>query len=316
MAKIEIDHILCPMDFSAQSQQAYSYAVALARWYDARITALHVVAMRPAVEAIPSIYGAILPPAASDELKRALAGDLERCVRTADAAGLQVDVRVLEAPLVHQEVLAQARLLDSDLIVISTHGLRGLDRLVLGSVTEKVLRNASAPVLVIPSHSAPEASQVRFKRILCPIDFSAGSQAGLSYALSLAEEADAELTLLHVIDNLATSDLVLSSRDVEVTKQGCAEDLQRLIPAEARTYCSIDVLVSEGRPAREILNAATARGTELIVMGVQGRNAFDRLFFGSNTHAVIRAANCPVLTVRCLDKARSRDQQHRLEARQ
>ena len=118
MAKIEIDHILCPMDFSAQSQQAYSYAVALARWYDARITALHVVAMRPAVEAIPSIYGAILPPAASDELKRALAGDLERCVRTADAAGLQVDVRVLEAPLVHQEVLAQARLLDSDLIVI------------------------------------------------------------------------------------------------------------------------------------------------------------------------------------------------------
>ena len=316
MARIAIDHILCPIDFSPQSQQAYNYAVALARWYDARITVIHVVATRPAVETIPSIHAATLPPAAVDELRRTLARDLERYVRTPEASGLRINVMVQEAPSVHQEILVQARMLDSDLIVISTHGLGGLDRLVLGSVTEQVLRHASAPVLVIPPHSTAatlSATQVRFKRILCPVDFSTGSQAGLSYAISLAEEADAALTLLHVIDDLA-SDLTLSAKDVEVLQQRCIDDLQRMIPADVSTYCSVDFVVSEGRPAREILSLATSRTTELIVMGVQGRNALDRLVFGSTTHAVIRAANCPILTVRCLERARLRDPQHRLEA--
>ena len=317
MARIAIDHILCPMDFSPQSQQAYNYAVALARWYDARITVTHVVATRHAVETIPSFPAATLPPAAVDELRRTLAQDLERYVQTPEASGLRIDVMVQEAPSVQQEILVQANMLDSDLIVISTHGLGGLDRLVLGSVTEHVLRNASAPVLVIPPHStaAPlSASQVRFRRILCPVDFSTGSQAGLSFAISLAEEADAALTLLHVIDDSYTSDLTLSARDVEVLQQRCVDDLQRMIPAEVPTYCSVDFVVSVGRPAREILSLATLRTTELIVMGVQGRNALDRLVFGSTTHAVIRAANCPILTVRGLEKARSRDPQHRLEA--
>ena len=77
------------------------------------------------------------------------------------------------------------------------------------------------------------------------------------------------------------------------------EALQQLLPADVRTYCSVETLVTEGVPAREILKAASARAADVIVMGVQGRNALDRIVFGSNTHAVIRATDCPVLTVRC-----------------
>jgi nucleotide-binding universal stress UspA family protein len=94
MAKLEIDHILCPMDFSAQSQHAYSHAVAIARWYDARITALHVVVTRPAFEAIPSIYTATLPPIRLDELRRELARDLERTCASPTLQELRVDVVV------------------------------------------------------------------------------------------------------------------------------------------------------------------------------------------------------------------------------
>jgi nucleotide-binding universal stress UspA family protein len=307
MAKIEIDHILCPMDFSAQSQHAYSHAVAMARWYDARITALHVVVTRPAFEAIPSIYTATLPPIRLDELRRELASDLERYVRIPDASELRVDVVVQEAPAVHTEILAQAGILNSDLIVIGTHGLGGFDRLVLGSVTEKVLRKASPPVLVIPPRVAtPATSEVRFKRILCPVDFSTGAAAGLAYAVSLAEEADAELTLLNVVDDVVMYDLAMSAQDVAALKKSSVEALQQLLPADVRTYCSVETLVTEGRPAREILKAATARAADLVVMGVQGRNALDRMVFGSNTHAVIRAATCPVLTVRCPESRRSR----------
>jgi len=307
MAKIEIDHILCPMDFSEQSLHAYNYAVALGRWYDARITALHILVTRPAFGAVPSMYTLMLPPFTLDELRRDLVRDLERCVRIPDASQLHVDVVVQEAPSVHHEILAQAGILNSDLIIIGTHGLGGFDRLVLGSVTEKVLRKASAPVLVIPPRAAatPSTSQVRFKRILCPVDFSSGATAGLEYAVSLAEEADAELTLLHVVDDVVMYDLARSAQDVAALKKSSLEALQQLLPADVRTYCSVETLVTEGRPAREILKAATARAADVIVMGVQGRNALDRMVFGSNTHAVIRAADCPVLTVRCPENRRS-----------
>ena len=306
MAKIEIDHILCPMDFSVQSQHTYSHAIAMARWYDARITALHVVVTRPVFEAVPSIYTVTLPPIKLDQLRRDLVLDLERCVRTPDASQLHVDVVVREAPSVHHEILAQAVSLNSDLIVIGTHGFGGFDRLVLGSVTEKVLRKASAPVLVIPPRAeATPTSPVRFKRILCPVDFSTGATAGLAYAVSLAEEADAELTLLNVVDDVVMYDLAMSAQDVAALKRSSVEALEQLLPADVRTYCSVETLVTEGRPAREILKAATARAADLVVMGVQGRNALDRMVFGSTTHAVIRAASCPVLTVRCPEDRRS-----------
>jgi nucleotide-binding universal stress UspA family protein len=305
MAMIEISRILCPMDFSDFSQQAYAYAVAMARWYRARITTLHVVVNRPAVEMIPSLYMATVPPMSLTSLREELATRLEGIARPY-APEVQTDVMVQEAPDIHREILTQADLLKADLIVMGTHGRGGFDRVVLGSVTEKVMRKATSPVLVVPphAHDAPVSDPVRFHRILCPVDFSAGSLDALPYALSLAEEADAHLTLLHVVEALAElyQPAMASPSSLEGIRAAAEasrlERLQSLVPDQVRTYCTVETALAEGRASKEILRVATERDSDLIVMGVQGRSALDRMFFGSNTHDVIRTARCPVLTVR------------------
>ena len=301
MSRIEIERILCPIDFSHQSLHAYAYAVALARWYEARITALHVLVTRPVIEGNPFIYAVTMPPLALDKLQRDLTSELERCVRIPEAAGVDLEVRVQQAPSVHHEILAQSGVRQSDLIVMGTHGLGGFDRWVLGSVTEKVLRKAHVPILVVPPRAtaAPSMGAPGFKRILCAVDFSAGSDEALAFAVSLAEEADGELTLLHVIDDAPIYQEPVSASDLLAAKRSCVGRLEQLLPDDARTYCEPSVQVTVGEPKREIVRTAQDRAAELIVVGVHGRNAIDRLVFGSTTSAVIRASTCPVLAVRC-----------------
>jgi nucleotide-binding universal stress UspA family protein len=260
-----------------------------------------VLVTRPPVQEIPWVSTVSLPPLALGKLQRDLTSQLERCVRIPDAADVDLAVRVQQAPSIHQEILAQSGVLQSDLIVMGTHGLGGFDRWVLGSVTEKILRKAQVPILVVPPHAAaaPSTTAPGFKRILCAVDFSAGSNEALAYAVSLAEETDGKLTLLHVIDDAPMYQEPISTSDVLAAKRSCVERLEQLVPDDARIYCDSSVHVTVGEPKREILKTAEERAAELIVVGVHGRNAIDRLVFGSTTSAVIRTAICPVLAVRC-----------------
>ena len=113
-----------------------------------------------------------------------------------------IDVRVQQAAYIHEEIVAQLEATDADLLVLGTHGRSGFQRLFLGSVTEKVIRKACCPTLVVPPRApdvAPTAP-VQFRRILCPVDFSESSLRAFAHAVNMAEEADAHLTLLHVIE--------------------------------------------------------------------------------------------------------------------
>jgi nucleotide-binding universal stress UspA family protein len=142
-----------------------------------------------------------------------------------------------------------------------------------------------------------------FKRIVCAIDFSSSSLLALNYAITLAQEADARLTLVHAIEfPLALREVVFST-DTNVDQLHAAAEaeylrrLRALVPVQARMYCTVSTRVSEGKPSREIQRVADVEQADLIVMGVQGRGAVDLIMFGSNTHAVIREAHCPVLIV-------------------
>ena len=120
----------------------------------------------------------------------------------------------------------------------------------------------------------------------------------------MAEEADAQLTVLHVVEfpPVLNGEPTMPAPDLSRVREAAAADarrkLQELIPEQARTYCTVDTAVVEGRAYREILRQATERQSDLIVMGVHGRGALDLLVFGSTTHHVIRASACPVLIVR------------------
>ena len=291
---IRIRQILCPVDFSEFSRHAVDHAATIARWYEARLAVLHVFLKAAPLD---------LPPLVLEEEDRArIMADMRRltCHLPAD---VKVDVCIQEASEIHREILRHAA--NADLLVMGSHGRSGFERLLLGSVTEKVIRQVPCPTLVVPPR-APDVSAdtpVQFRSILCPMDFSDGALRALEYAITLAEEADARLTVLHVIELPPELREHPLSGDFDVDKVRAAAEAERLrrlrdlIPSEARIYCRAETAVREGAAYREILKEAAERNADLIVMGVQGRGAIDLLVFGSNTARVVRRATCPVLIV-------------------
>jgi len=294
-----ITRILCPVDLSDASQPAIEHAVVMARWYKAAITALHVT--NPIV--IPSTDFAVVGYGPSVALTDDEIAEARQRVMDSFSAWQPIAVDVLidtGHPAIR--ILERAAALPADLIVIGTHGHGGFERLVLGSVTEKILRKATCPVMTVPPR-AHTTSQLPFKRLLCPVDFSSSSLAALEYAFSLAKEGDAELTILHVFEWLPDGE-PLTNRHFAVPEyrreieHEYGEKLQALAPDSAGTWCRPTTRIAHGKAYREILTAASQDGVDLIVMGVHGGNALDAMLFGSTTNQVVRRATCPVLTLR------------------
>jgi nucleotide-binding universal stress UspA family protein len=294
---IRISRILCPVDFSETSQHALDHAAALARWYEAKLTLLHVFVTLPTMDLPPIILG-------DGERERLKAAIRKMAARV--SSDVSVDVRVEQAEYVQNEIFRQIADTHSDLLVLGTHGRSGFQRLFLGSVTEKVIRKATCPTLVVPPRTSdvPSDSPVQFTHILCAVDFSDSSLSALAYALNLAEEADAHLTLLHAIEmppELRENPLAPEfdiDRIHAAAEAAALRRLRDLIPDQARAYCTVETAVVEGRAYRQLLQRALEQKADLIVMGVHGRGALDLLVFGSTTHHVIRASACPVLIVR------------------
>lgn len=294
---VSIDRVLCAVDFSDISRHALQQAIAIARWYDARLTVLHAFTPPyvPPVVGSPELIRAALPTAAAlQQLRDRLAEWL-----STDAPGVAADVLV-EQGTVAWCILACATENAADLIVIGTHGHGGFDRLVLGSVAERVLRKATCPVLTVPP-PAGSPRQLPFKRMLCAVDFSMPSLSAVRYALAMAREADARLVLLHAVDWPVEDKLVeideelLEYRHLRETR--AARDLAALVP-KSEEACEPVILLEHGRAWPTIVRVAEQDHSDLIVIGIHGRNVLDVTLFGSTANQVVRHAPCPVLTIR------------------
>jgi nucleotide-binding universal stress UspA family protein len=296
-----VARILCPVDFSDFSRRTLDYAVTLARWYGASVTALHV---RPPV--VPT--SAALAPYAPVEPVPLTPGDLEAVRRQIAAlipaaahAQLVIDPQAVEGDPAH-EILAEAAA--ADLIVMGTHGRSGFERLVLGSVAETVLRKAPCSLLTIPfaAVQAAETVPVLFRRIVAAVDFSEVSMRALNEAAGLAAEADAHLTALHVIEvpeHLALwIDRVDGIGHVRAWAEAAARHMRAAIGPQTREYARVDQRVETGKAYREILRVADEQRADLIVIGAHGHGVIERLFVGSTAQHVVRRAPCPVLVVR------------------
>jgi nucleotide-binding universal stress UspA family protein len=151
------------------------------------------------------------------------------------------------------------------------------------------------------------ASPVLFKRILCAVDFSDCSTHALNYAMSLAQQADAHLTVIHVLElppelPREVHENVVGPRNLSEYVALAEEDrrarLKDAIPENVRAYCTVDTVLATGKPYSEILRVASEEMSDVIVIGVHGRGAADLFFFGSTAQHVVRQASCPVLTLR------------------
>jgi len=298
---MNLRRILCPVDFSEASKHAIDQAVVMAGFYKSRVTALHVLS--PLTFAVPGL------PSSSDEVSEQ--ARLRRLTTeefaAAAARGIGLDV-LIDVGQPAAAILERATGLPADLIVMGTHGMSGFQHFVLGSVTEKVLRKASCPVLTVPPR-VQATSQLPFKRLLCAVDFSDVSLDAVRWALSLAEESGARLTLIHVlewpweeppppmIEELPFEQGAALAEFRRYLEESAKKRLESLIP-ESVPASQVTTMLRSGKPHVQILHVAADEQTDLIVIGVHGRNPVDMALFGSTTNQVVRRATCPVLTLR------------------
>lgn len=271
--------ILCPTDFTPFSRRALEYAIALARPVGGEIVLLHVLLLPlPSVDADDGPDW--MPPEPSPLVE--LLQQMRRFAEPADAAGLATRL-LLRDGLPGDEIVRTAGSLETDLIVMGSHGRRGLDRL-LGSHAERVLRKACGPVLLVggSAEATPAEAPVRIQEILCAASGSEHSPQTLDYAQCLATGARAHLTLLHVTE------------PGHRRSPGTPPWTGRIQPSPGR----VDERMRCGSPRAEILRCARERGADLIVMGAHDRGPGFLGYLGSTSGHVVRAAGCAVLTVK------------------
>jgi nucleotide-binding universal stress UspA family protein len=294
---LKIKLILCPIDFSEFSVSAYQHALSVAEHYQAKLVAQHVVELwrHPAASFVAS---AELYEEYSQALRESGKKQLREFVENHLHDEIQPELVVQEG-VAADSILSFAQLQKADVIVMGTHGRRGFDRLMLGSVTDRVMRTAPCPVLAAskPPHGSVAAGRERghvhhLSRILFCADFSENSERALKYAVSATAEYDAELTLLHVLEGAP------SLAKTEEAMAVAAERLDKLIPPEGRKTLKIKTAVRIGKTYAQIIQLADEAQIDLVTMGVRGRGALDVAVFGSTTYRVMQLGSCPVLVVR------------------
>jgi nucleotide-binding universal stress UspA family protein len=289
-----IQTILCPIDFSEFSVNAYEYAESLAFHYEAKLLLQHVL-----FSLKPFDWWSIYPESYEEDCQK-LRADAERKLQQFTKQHARTEIQptfYVQDGSATDLILSLAEAEAVNLIVMGTHGLRGVDRLMLGSVTERVLRRARCPVLAVrkPAHhlknSAHDPEPIHLRKILLCTDFSDHARHASKYALSMAKEYGAELTLLHVLEHFPSS-TDLPNATTEALKQ-----LEQVVAAHERNSYIVNHVVRVGKPYQQIIQFAVETQTDLAIMGVRGCGAFDTCVFGSTTYRVVQLGPCPVLAV-------------------
>lgn len=299
---MQIRTILHPTDFSELSEAALPHALWFAEEFGADLHLLHAVVLHAADPANPELafpnldgaYGEIEEwaearlQAATPEVEHP-----EVRVRQFRERGISAAPVILEHVDDHQV----------DLVVMGTHGRRGLRRMLLGSVTEEVLRSVPCPVLTVRGgdreHGEPP------ERILAPIDFSESSGSGLRWAGELAGRTGAELHVFHVVNEFAYPDpyfaqaanlRAMGKAAQEHVPEAMKRRVAEVLGGDAADAAKIHM--QAGPPAQTIADFVEDRDVGMVVMGSHGRSGVERAFLGSVAEGVVRRSACPVLIVR------------------
>jgi nucleotide-binding universal stress UspA family protein len=285
--RLSFKNVLFPTDFTEASTGALPYALAVAKAYGSKLYLTHAVAPEPPLtiplEPIPLEMDPLWQQAR------------DRLTHFLDSAPVREVVRegVLEQGDLWSVLDDVIRRHSIDLIVLGSHGRHGLKKLVLGSSAEQVFRRAPCPVMTIgPDAMGHGQEQAAFRQIVFATDFSKGSLSALPYALSLAEENQAQLTLAHLIP-------LVPMQHQEEVRSSALKRLHELVPSDAEDWCRIECVVSFEFPAEGILSLAETRNADLIVMGVHATAPRSSSHLPwAIAYEVVCHAKCPVLTVR------------------
>jgi nucleotide-binding universal stress UspA family protein len=289
----QISNILVPVDFSRASQKAMHYATHLALRLNAKLTAAHIIPSFMAFNYSFPQDTAEFEKNALEETRRLLPEEIPAEYR----AQLHSET-IAKSGDVRDELLGIVTDNKVDLVVMGTHGRRGMERLLLGSTAESILRRVPVPVLTVSQRAADQATEspfdVPFRRILYATDLSEdGLSGGLHYAVDLARTLGAHLTLLHVIHLRETS----AFEDTAAIRAHHMGELHKAIEREHGGDVAVATEVLNGTPHHEILKYAETMNADLIVINLQSKGLLERAILGATAERVIRAASIPVLAI-------------------
>ncbi len=303
---LALKKILFPTDFSRCAEQAQAHALALAQQYGAELHMLHANA---ALEYAPHVLAQQFPnhEQITAQLRELALRHMSAALSAREAEQVRVQQVYQNGISVAPVILSYASANDIDLIVMGTHGRRGLGHLLLGSVAEEIVRMATCPVLTIRERKTPTVA-TKLERIFVPVDFSEPSRQALLYAKVLAQSHGARLQLLHVVEDLRYPSFYMAERFAyfdlrpEVATRA-QEELEQFYRDTIDAQVSADLHVIEGGAPYEIVKFAEKQASDLIVIATHGLTGLEHLLMGSVAENVVRRASCPVLTVKTFGKS-------------
>ncbi len=287
ITRITVRNILFATDFSQAADAAAPIAIQIAKRYGAKVYGVHVNRFDDYTAAAPNAWAA-MAEAAEKETKE-------------DAGRLNEQLQGVE----HEVVIGAGNLLEVlsnviqqkeiDLVVVGTRGRTGFGKTLLGSVAEQILRQSPCPVLTVGPHVNPWSDEyVKMREILYATDLATDTPIAAPYAISLAQENQAHLVLLNVIEDPKAGDLVDSPEVVDSKER----KLKQFVTEQVGLWCEPTYIVEQGPAAEKILDVAKRRHTDLIVLGARPAKGLATHLNMGTVHKVVSQAKCPVLTVR------------------
>lgn len=280
------DNILVPTDGSDCAQAAVGYAEDLATRYRARVHALCVADSRTLENA-----------SQADQIKNERAKIAERTCNELSESGVSVE-QAVRTDIPHKAILQYATEQDIDLIVMGTHGRTGVERYLLGSVTEKVVRLSDVPVLTVKAVDDGEVTYP-YTSILVPTDGSEGAEAAIGPAIDIASTYDARLHALSVIDTMSMGVDIRSAGILDALEESAQSAVETIEEqATQASVSAVETAIEHGNPHRGIRSYVDDHDIDLVVMGTHGRSGIERYLLGSVTEKTVRTSPVPVMTVR------------------
>lgn len=288
--RVTFKNILFATDFLPAAEAAMPYAAGIAGSFGANLYAMHVT--EPVNYALrPDVWVGM--QTAVEAEKKAFREELHRQFPEITPKMIEAEGKVWTA------VAAAIEKYEIDLVVLGTRGRTGLEKVLLGSKAEEILRLAPCPVLTVgPDVPANLGTRGKIASILYATHFGPASLNASHIALSLAEEYQANLTLLTVIPKGRNDNQVGLTEEIGEASE---EELRRLVPEHAKLWCTPHFMVEYGNPADKILHCAQDVAADLIVLGAhkaEGLPGATTHLPTATIHQVVARANCPVLTIR------------------
>lgn len=283
--QVSLANILYATDFSCHSNLALPYALSIARKYGSTMWVAHVISLFPMANYSPTLAVQEIAAQSVREANDEMA-NLELALQ-----GIPHSMLIRKGDI-SKELSAIVGERKIDLIVLGTRGRTGASKVVMGSVAEKIFRQAQCPVLTVGPHVCGEPDVIADTHsILCPVDFSSESLAAVPYGISLAQENRARLYLLHVTEGPLD----------KMTESNFKARLLSLLPQDSELWCAPKALIQSGAPAEAIRATVEEMALDLVVLGVKGAAklaAVSTHLAMATAYKVITEALCPVLTVR------------------